>query len=117
MGAYLQLIDLNLDNSLPENWVAENVFGIPKNSLPSGFRVFPNPTDGIILVETMCTSSLLQQSYRIVNMMGQTVMNGSLNGAETMCTSSLQQRIDVSKLPAGLYYIGIDGMTQKLIVK
>ncbi len=115
MGAYLQLIDLNLDNSLPENWVAENVFGIPKNSLPSGFRVFPNPTDGIILVETMCSSS--QQSYRIVNMMGQTVMNGPLNGAETMCTSSLQQRIDVSKLSAGLYYIEIDGMTQKLIVK
>lgn len=115
MGAYLQLIDLNLDNSLPENWMAENAFGIPKNSLPSGFRVFPNPTDGIILVETMCSSS--QQSYRIVNMMGQTVMNGPLNGAETMCTSSLQQRIDVSKLSAGLYYIEIDGMTQKLIVK
>ena len=115
LGAYLQLIDLNLDNSLPESWVAENAFGIPKNSLPSGFRVFPNPTDGIILVETMCSSS--QQSYRIVNMMGQTVMNGPLNRAETMYTSSLQQRIDVSKLSAGLYYIEIDGMTQKLIVK
>ena len=71
------------------------------------FAVYPNPTDGLLhVVETVCTPSLQGQTeYRITNLLGQTVLIGEVT-----------KTIDVSSLPAGLYYLTIGDQTQKIII-
>ena len=75
----------------------------------AAFAVYPNPTNGILYVETVCTPSLPDPTYRITNLMGQTLLQGTLQN-ET-------QQIDISKLPAGMYYISVSGQTMKFVVK
>lgn len=110
-GAYLELIDLGLDNSLPENWtVGWDITGISENETVEGFRVFPNPTSGIVhvvLPDPLEVQGLVSpKEYRITNIMGLTLMAGPLN-----------DRIDLSKLPSGIYFIIVGGKTQKLVLK
>ena len=69
--------------------------------------VYPNPTQGILFVETQNLAS--QNEYRIINTMGQTVLTGQITG-ET-------QRIDISLLPEGMYFITVEGITKKFVVK
>ncbi|MCR4847548.1 MAG: leucine-rich repeat protein [Bacteroidales bacterium] len=64
-----------------------------------GFVVYPNPTDGLLHVETRLTTSL--QEYRITNIMGQTLLTGS------------SPQIDVSSLSPGLYFITLGTQTLK----
>ena len=73
------------------------------------FAVYPNPTDGILFVQTLRATSLPNQTYRIINLMGQTLLTGNIS-AET-------QQIDISTLPAGMYFISVDGQTVKFVVK
>ena len=76
--------------------------------LNDDIMVYPNPTHGILFVETRFIASQTN-TYRITNTMGQTLMIGQVT-AET-------QQIDVSTLPQGMYFIAIDGVTQKFIVE
>ena len=106
-GAYLELIDLDLDNSLPESWtVGYDITAVPETEVSDGFRVFPNPTHGVITIETRHVTSL---PYRISNMLGQTLMTGMIHG-ET-------QQVDVSGLPGGLYFITLGEVTKKVVVR
>ena len=73
------------------------------------FDLYPNPTNGVLVVETVHAPSLPTQTYRITNLMGQTVLTGSLN-AET-------QQIDVSGLPQGMYFISVGEGTRKFVVR
>lgn len=104
-GPYLQLIDLDFDNSLPENWtVGNDLTGIAETMADGGFRVFPNPAKGVINVkqsgnETSC-------EYRIANLMGQTVKTGLADSP-----------IDISSLSAGIYFITIGNHTRKILVR
>ena len=82
-------------------------FGI-EESVENQFNVYPNPTNGILVVETQCLASQ-PATYRITNLMGQTLMTGQIT-AET-------QQIDVSKLPAGMYFISLGDMTQKFVIR
>ena len=75
----------------------------------AAFAVYPNPTNGVVYVETRRATSLQTETYRITNLMGQTVLMGSLN-AET-------QQIDVSALPQGMYFITISGTTMKFMAQ
>lgn len=79
--------------------------GVEESGLTDGFSVYPNPTDGVIVVGTICTSS--QPEYRITNMIGQTLMKGHLD--------SESRQIIVSSLPNGLYFITIANKTLKFI--
>ena len=111
-GAYLELIDLDLDNSMPESWtVGYDLTGVSEMVADGGFRVYPNPTDGRILVETVHAPSLLGQTgeYRITNVMGQILMTGTIHAD--------QQEINVSGLPSGLYFIAVGEVTRKLVVR
>ena len=74
----------------------------------AAFTIYPNPTHGALFVETVCTPSLPTQTYRITNLMGQTVQTGNLT-AET-------QQINVSALPKGMYFISVGDVTQKFVV-
>lgn len=106
-GAFLQLIDLDLDNSLPESWKAEYDILSASEITMAVFRVFPNPTQGVVTIETW--RPMVKQQYRISNMMGQVLMKGVLRAD--------RHQLDVSQLPAGLYFITIGETTQKLLVR
>ena len=69
-----------------------------------GFMIYPNPTDGIITV-----SSVDGTEYRITNLMGQTLMTGQINGEK--------QRIDVSNMPQGMYFITFGNVSLKFVVR
>jgi hypothetical protein len=71
--------------------------------------VYPNPTHNVLVVETCHGVSLPTQTYRITNLMGQTLMTGTIT-AET-------QQIDVSNLPQGMYFITVEGETRKFVVR
>ena len=73
------------------------------------FVVYPNPTNNILFVETRLIASLPDQTYRITNLMGQTLLTGNIS-AET-------QQIDITNLPAGMYFISVDAQTVKFVVK
>ena len=78
--------------------------------LSDDIMVYPNPTHGILFVETRHGTSLPDETkYHITNTMGQILMMGQVT-AET-------QQIDVSNLPQGMYFIAIDGVTQIFVVK
>lgn len=80
------------------------------------FSLYPNPTEGVLTVETQNLASpqnhaslQKQTTYRILNFMGQTLLEGRTEGGST--------RIDVSGLSDGMYFINIEGATQKFVVK
>ena len=68
-GPYLKLIDLDLDNSLAENWTFgynnDNVDEISENEV----TIFPNPTNGILNIVTekhIISAEIIDLSGRIV---------------------------------------------------
>ena len=68
----------------------------------NGFEVYPNPTNGIIYV-----LSDNYGEYRITNLMGQTMIIGTI--------SSENQQIDISSLSEGIYFITIGNATMKFM--
>ena len=75
----------------------------------STINVYPNPAKGILFVETRRATSLPDKTYRITNIMGQTLLQGHIT-AET-------QQINIASLPAGMYFIIFAGETRKFVVK
>ena len=74
------------------------------------FQVYPNPTNGVLFVETRRTTSLpAATEYRITNLMGQTLQSGRIMGDH--------QQLDVSALPAGMNLLTVDGATMKFVVQ
>ena len=76
-------------------------------NLENVFAIFPNPTNAVLFVETRHATSLPGQTYRITNLMGQTLLQGHIT-AET-------QQIDIANLPAGMYFICVGGQTVKFV--
>lgn len=83
----------------------DNVVEIAENQ----YIIYPNPTNGVLFIETRHGASLQNQTYRITNLMGQTLQSGHIAGDH--------QQLDVSALPVGMYLLTVDGTTQKFIVK
>ena len=84
--------------------------GIEEPTDDASFAVYPNPTNGILFVETRLIASLPDPTeYRITNLTGQTLLQGSINIEN--------QQIDINNLPAGMYFINFDGQTVKFVVK
>ena len=91
--------------------IYSDIHGIEEDgpSMGSGtFAVYPNPTNGVLFVETRSIASQ-SHAYRITNLMGQTLQSGNLMGDH--------QSLDVSSLPAGMYLLTVDGATVKFVVK
>ena len=68
----------------------------------AGFRVYPNPTTGLLNVELTAPGV-----YQITNVLGQTLMTGHINGES--------QPIDVSGLPEGIFFISVNGLVSKFV--
>lgn len=76
--------------------------GIEENEM-AWFNVYPNPTNDILHVDLPSMTN--RQEYRIVNMVGQILKTGRLDGSG----------IDVSALADGLYFISVNGLTKKFV--
>ena len=90
------------------NGIEENGPSTPSTGSGS-FTIYPNPTNNVLFVETVHAPSLQTETYRITNLIGQTLLQGSIN-AET-------QQIDISALPTGMYFISVGEETAKFVVK
>ena len=88
--------------------IYEELHGVAENT-ENQFNIYPNPTNGVLFVETRHGTSLPNQTYCITNLMGQIIMTGKIT-AET-------QRIDVTGLPDGMYFITVGNTTRKIVVK
>ena len=84
-------------------------WGTNENDMKSTTSIYPNPANDILFVETEHAPSLPDQSYRITNLMGQTLLSGNITAEN--------QQIDIEELPAGMYFITFAGETQKFVVK
>ena len=87
--------------------------GIEESEGPSTgsgtLTVYPNPANGVLYVETRHATSLPVETYRIVNPIGQTVMEGQITAEK--------QQIDVRNLQQGVYFITVGGATRKFVVE
>ena len=103
----------NLDGEEECDAIYSEVHGIEEGgpstpSTGSGVTVYPNPTDGVLVIETHGRASLQGDTYRISNLMGQVLLQGQIMG-ET-------QRIDVTGLAEGMYFVTVGNFTQKIVV-
>ena len=90
----------------PLVWGQTELVGIDE-TVKNDFSVYPNPANGVLFVEAVHAPSLPDQTYRITNIMGQTLLQGSIN-AEI-------QQINIASLPAGLYFLSVGNTTQKFV--
>ena len=72
-------------------------------------KIYPNPANGILFVETQNFASLQGETYRIMNPLGQTLMEGQI--------TTEKQQIDVRNLTKGLYFITVGDATRKFVVE
>ena len=97
----------------PLIWGQTNITeGIEENkeTIDNVFTVYPNPTNGVLFVETQHFVPLPDHNeYRIANMMGQTLLQGHITD-ET-------QQINIENLPAGMYFISVGEQTVKFVVR
>ena len=85
-----------------------DLVGLGENEA-TAFRVYPNPANGILFVETCHGASLQMETYRIVNPIGQIVMEGQI--------TMEKQQISVRNLPKGVYFITVGSVTRKFVVE
>lgn len=105
-GSFLELIDLNSDNSLPENWRASQILSAESRNMDI-ISIFPNPFSDYIRIETYSR----QTTYSIINAVGIEVLSGeSTDNSITISTHNI---------PSGIYILRItsDGETicQKIV--
>lgn len=93
-GSFLELIDLNADNSLPENWRAAQILSV-ENRNKDIISIFPNPFSEYIQIETNSAKT----TYSIINAVGIEVFSGE--SAHNTITISTQN------FPAGIYIVRI----------
>jgi hypothetical protein len=100
-GAYLQLIDLDSDNSLAENWTYrypfDNVVEVSENRV----TVYPNPSHGALHI----VSDKEIISVEVVDLSGRTIESFNSN------------TIDISHLNSGLYLLRISTLDNISITK
>ncbi|MGZ3937424.1 MAG: M43 family zinc metalloprotease [Flavisolibacter sp.] len=81
---------------------------VTDSPLPSAttFKLYPNPTKGELVLDFQYDSDWIGNMVSIVNLNGMTI-------SKFLVTSKVQQ-VDVSKLPAGMYFIKAEKGSQKL---
>lgn len=92
LGPYLQLIDLDADNSLPENWIAAIYYDNSEDVSDDDFAVYPNPTNGVLQIKTDQNIIFVE----LFDLTGKSVARSN----DTV--------IDVSNLPNGLFLLKIN---------
>jgi hypothetical protein len=103
-GSYLQLSDLDADNSLASNWIASSAsLSMESNAdFQQQLLVYPNPTKGVVTIE-LISSRTEPLELSIYNSLGQSVGSFQL--------ISNKSEINLSSLSNGFYYYTIKNNT------
>ncbi|MDC1539192.1 CotH kinase family protein [Flavobacteriaceae bacterium] len=103
-GSYLQLSDLDADNSLASNWIASSAsLSMESNAdFQPQLLVYPNPTKGVVTIE-LISSRTEPLELSIYNSLGQSVGSFQL--------ISNKSEINLSSLSNGFYYYTIKNNT------
>ena len=101
LGPYLQLIDLDVDNSLPENWTAAIYYDNLEAVSDNDFSVYPNPSNDVLHI----ISDKEFTTVEIIDLTGKT----NVKTAENM--------VDVSSIPSGLYLLKINDKHRTFVKK
>jgi len=124
-GPTLELISPELDNSLPESWQASEYYGTPgrKNSEYAAsvdqislnedinVSVFPNPVEDILHINIE-NNSTHQFNIYLINQLGQKMVNHLITNSKND-----QLKIDLSIYSAGIYYLIIETLTERISLK
>ena len=95
-GPFLQLKNLDFDNSLAENWMlGYELTGVKAYAENAAFLLFPNPTVGAVHVVTTEQADRCQ----VFDLMG--------NLLQEAVPTSLTIDMDLSRLPSGMYLIKV----------
>ena len=90
--------------------IIDEIHDVAENGTSTGsgaFAVYPNPADDVLFVRTHAVRPY--EEYRITNLMGQNLLQGRITAEN--------QRIDISGLPTGMYFITIGETTQKFVAQ
>jgi len=93
-GSFLELIDIDSDNSIAENWRAAEILS-SKNFMQIATTVYPNPFSNYIQIETNST----KYQYSLTNAIGHEIIFGESTSSTTI--------ISTNSLPAGIYVLRI----------
>jgi hypothetical protein len=105
-GYFLELINLNDDNSLSSSWTASNTLINSFNQpLYDAIVVYPSMAQSFISIKT---NNQNIQSYAITDILGKVVLIGNINASQT---------INIESLTANIYLIRINLTDGKTIVK
>jgi hypothetical protein len=97
-GFYLELINVNLDNSLASNWVATSDASLSVNGFNNSevdFAVYPNP----VREKVMITSKQIIREIIIFNPLGQQIKKVKVNLKSA--------EINIRNLNNGVYYLNL----------
>ena len=95
-GPYLQLKDLNFDNSLAENWMlGDDLTGVHSSADRQNMVLFPNPTSGMIHIELPDKALRCQ----VIDLTG--------NVLSETATANNSFDIDLSRLSSGMYLLKV----------
>ena len=76
--------------------------GVTENE--NSFFIYPNPASNQLFIKT---SAPVDQEFSIINLLGEKILSGSLNGPI--------EALDVSKLSPDIYMISIDHNLMKFV--
>ena len=100
-GPYLQLIDLDADNSLPENWIAAEFYDNVETVSDHDFAVYPNPSNDVLRI----ISDEEFTTVEVIEMTGK------------MIVKTTENMVDVSSIPNGLYVLKINTKRHTIVKK
>ena len=113
-GYFLQLVSLDLDNSLASSWVAvddnSEALSLDSYNSNSNISLLPNPVSNLLTIKSNFT---LINKLELFNIEGQLIQEYFLN--------NLRIDIDLVQIPTGVYFVkivsGNDIITKKIIKK
>jgi len=88
--------------ALNQPWVTE----LPAETPESSFRLYPNPTNGVMILDFGSTQSWIGKTISIVNINGATVLKVQI--------TSKTQTLNLYQLKTGMYFIQGENDSQKL---
>jgi trimeric autotransporter adhesin len=84
--------------------------GIEENGQASTFLLYPNPSTGLINITTSKLSGSESTLITVTNLLGKTVYTKLANNSATSILT-----IDITEQPAGIYFVNINGSSQRII--
>jgi uncharacterized repeat protein (TIGR01451 family) len=102
-GVYFDYNNVVMTNTVEDEiWHPENVQAVTNGKV----SVYPNPASDVL---TVVMDKVQYSSLAISNSVGQEVLQQAINNAKT--------NIDISKLPAGVYYVNLTGGSGSVVKK